>query len=75
MFNYSTSQLLMFGVICLTLIVLLNFGKHNNLNYVTIHSQHFYLMPSCHMLPTIGKSLSVISEGDNSQRILLLSNH
>ena len=31
--------------------------------------------PGSHMSPMIGESLSVIIQGENSQRILLMSNH
>ena len=33
------------------------------------------LKPGSHMSPMIGKSLAVIIQGENSQRILLMSNH
>ena len=31
--------------------------------------------PGSHMSPMIGESLSVIIQGENSQRILIMSNH
>ena len=35
----------------------------------------FILKPGSHMSPMIGESLSVTIQGENSQRILLMSSH
>ena len=45
-----------------------------------LHSQNApvvtsLIKPGSHMSPMIGESLSVIIQGENSQRILLMSNH
>ena len=45
-----------------------------------LHSQNApvvtgLIKPGSHMSPMIGESLSVIIQGENSQRILLISNH
>ena len=37
--------------------------------------QQATIKPVCHMSPMIGESLSVIIQGENFQRILLMSNH
>ena len=41
------------------------------MGYVEIHK----LKPSSHKSPMIGESLSVTIQGENSQRILLMSSH
>ena len=42
---------------------------------VTNHKNDNFVKPGFHMLPMIGESLSVIIQGEYSQRILLMSNH
>ena len=48
--------------------------------YFKLHAQvsfniHVKLKPGSHMSPMIGEALSVTIQGENSQRILLMSSH